>query len=395
MLRNIMSEHAKLSASGSERWILCPGSVAAEEGIPEKPNPYAEEGTLAHEVAATFLKDEIVINNITSEMLNNIINYSDYISAVEKDLKEYSLLIEQRVDFSHVVPDGFGTADCIIKSDDVLHVIDLKYGKGVPVYAENNTQLLLYAIGALNGFTNYMPSSIVMHIVQPRISNYSKWEITRPEYELDYWIEFLRKKALIALQPDAKRIPHKDACRWCRAKPTCPAIYNFIDHTIAPLKEKKALTDNELKLILDNSKLITDFLGSVEELVYDKIASGESFKGYKLVNGRQIRKFKTDSLEELENSLSESIYKKVPITLAEAEKIFSKEVINEITYKQQSKPILVPDSDKRAAITTLQFDNENKTDDMKAYQKKYRTKQKQIKAIKEKSEILTENSFRY
>lgn len=390
-----MDKHAKLSASGSERWILCPGSVAAEEGIPEKPNPYTEEGTLAHEVAATFLKDEIVINNITSEMLNNIINYSDYITAIEKDLKEYSLLIEQKVDFSHVVPDGFGTADCIIKSDDVLHVIDLKYGKGVPVYAENNTQLLLYAIGALNGFTNYMPSSIVMHIVQPRIGNYSKWEITKPEYELDYWIEFLRKKALAALQPDAKRIPHKDACRWCRAKPTCRAIYNFIDHTIAPLKEKKALTDNELKLILDNSKLITDFLSSVEELVYDKIASGESFKGYKLVNGRQVRKFKTDSLEELENSLGESIYKKVPITLAEAEKIFSKEVINEITYKQQSKPILVPDSDKRAAITTLQFDNENKTDDMKVYQKNYRTKQKQIKAVKGKPEILTENSFKY
>lgn len=388
-----MSKHAKLSASGSERWILCPGSVAAEEDIPEKPNPYAEEGTLAHEVAATFLKDEIVISNITNEMLNNIINYSDYISAIEKDLKEYSLLIEQRVDFSHVVPDGFGTADCIIKDNDVLHVIDLKYGKGVPVYAENNTQLLLYAIGALNGFTNYMPGSIVMHIVQPRISNYSKWTITR--YELDYWIEFLRSKALAALQPDAKRIPHKDACRWCKAKPTCPAIYNFIDHTIKPLKEKKTLSDEELKLVLDNSKLITDFLSSVEELVYDKIASGESFKGYKLVNGRQVRKFKTDSLEELESSLGESIYKKVPITLAEAEKIFGKDVINEITYKQEGKPILVPDSDKRVAITTLQFDNENKTDDIKAYQKKYRTKQKQIKAVKDKSEILTENSFKY
>jgi hypothetical protein len=373
-----MSDHAKLSASGSERWILCPGSVAAEDGIPEKPNPYAEEGTLAHEAAAKVLtsniyNDDVTTeeagdilnsifesfpNGITMEMTDNIYKYVGYIKKVALDNYNDNRFIEQKVDFSHVVPGGFGTADCIIKTNNALHVIDLKYGKGVPVYAENNTQLLLYAIGALNRFPQYSPSAIIMHIMQPRIGNYSEWSITRPE--LDEWAEFLKGKALDAMQPDAKRIPHKDACRWCKAKPTCPALYNFIDHSIMPLKEKTTLTEEETKLVLDNSKLITDFLSSVEQSVYDKLLIGESFKGYKLVNGRSQRKFKTDSIEELEKTLGKSIYRKVPITLAEAEKLFSKEIIAEITYKQEGKPILVTEDDKRPSINKLEFDDETK-----------------------------------
>jgi hypothetical protein len=401
-----MSEHAKLSASGSERWILCPGSVKAEDGIVEKPNPYAEEGTLAHEVAAKVLMSNVYDNDVSIEecasildnifesfpniiemdMTDNIQKYIGYIKNVALDNYNDNRYIEQRVDFSHIVPGGFGTADCIIKTNNVLHVIDLKYGKGVPVYAENNTQLLLYAIGALNRFPEYSPAAITMHIVQPRIGNYSEWSITRNE--LDEWVEFLRGKALEALKPDAKRIPHKDACRWCKAKPTCPALYNFIDHSIMPLKDKTMLTDEETKLVLDNTKLITDFLSSVEQSVYDRLMSGEPFKGYKLVNGRSMRKFKADSLE----FLGDAMYKKVPITLAEAEKLLSKDVINEITYKQESKPILTTEDDKRPSISNFEFDDETKIDTIKAYQKNYRNKKKQVTAV---VETLKEDSFKY
>ena len=400
-----MSEHARLSASGSERWILCPGSVKAEDGIVEKPNPYAEEGTLAHDVAAKVLmskvyaKDvlmeeaELILGDIfesfptviEKEMTEHIYNYIGYIMKVALNYYD-DRLIEQKVDFSNVVPGGFGTADCIIKTNNALHVIDLKYGKGLPVYAENNTQLLLYAIGALNKFPEYSPAAITMHIVQPRIGNYSEWSITRNE--LDEWIDFLRKKALEALNPDAKRIPHKDACRWCKAKPTCPALYNFIDHSIMPLKEKTTLTDEETKLVLDNTKLITDFLSSVEQSVYDRLMSGEPFKGYKLVNGRSVRKFKADSLE----FLGDAMYKKVPITLAEAEKLLSKDVINEITYKQESKPVLTTEDDKRPSISNFEFDDETKIDTIKAYQKNYRNKKKQVTAV---VETLKEDSFKY
>lgn len=121
---------------------------------------------------------------------------------------------------------------------------------------------------------------------------------------------------------------------------------------------KDKLTDDELKLILDNSKLITDFLSSVEQSVYDRLSAGGSFNGYKLVNGRSQRKFKTDSLKELEKAYGDAIYRKIPITLTEAEKLFSKQILDEITYKQESKPILVRDNDKRPSISKLKFDNE-------------------------------------
>ncbi len=341
-----MSKHAKLSASGSERWILCPGSVKAEEGIPEKHNSYAAEGTLAHEIAANILNGALweELEVAVPEMVLNVTKYVEYIKSIESE----TILIEQKVDFSHIVPDGFGTADCIIKNGNTIHVIDLKYGKGIPVYSENNTQLLLYAIGAVSIFQNYKPETIIMHIVQPRISNYSKWEITFSE--LLNWMAFLHEKALLALKPDAIRIPHQDACRWCKAKPTCPAIYDFINYNILPLKEKKVLTNDELKLILDNSNLITNFLASVVELVYEKLLTGEEINGYKLVEGRSVRKIRTDGLNESEKSLLNSLYKKVPMTLTEIEKMLGKDIVDKLTYKQSGKPILVNSTDKRKSI---------------------------------------------
>lgn len=239
-----MSEHAKLSASGSERWILCPGSVKAEEGLPEKLNPYAEEGTLAHEVAAKILNGYEIEDDIPSDMLDNVKKYIDYIEKYA--VGESVTYIEERVDFSYVAPGGFGTADCIISDEynGILHIIDLKYGKGVPVYAEDNTQLELYAIGALNKLwkSNVIPCpyiKVYLHIVQPRINNYSWVSLTIEE--LAARSQYLCSRALEALKPDAKRIPSEKACKWCKAKPTCPAIYEFIDHNILPLQTKNSL----------------------------------------------------------------------------------------------------------------------------------------------------------
>ena len=344
--------HAKLSASGAHRWTQCAGSVNAEEGLPNTTSIYAEEGTLAHHVASCMFDDTFhTLENIDSVMLDEVTKYVDYVNSYVKD----DVAIEVRVDFSHVVPQGFGTADCIIKDNSTLHVMDLKYGMGIPVYAEDNTQLLLYAIGALNSVKGFVPDNIIMHIVQPRINNYSQWEITYSE--LLKWMEFFRKKALAALDPNAIRTPSAEACKWCKAKPTCPAIYNFINYEVMPLKEKASLTDGELKLILDSSKLISDFLTSVENLVYDKILSGNNFDGYKLVSGKNYRKFKDISiLTKDQQSLLNSMSKMSLPTLAEIDKILTKEQVQEITYTQESKPSLVKDVDRRKSIT-FSFDN--------------------------------------
>lgn len=244
-----MSAHAKLSASGSSRWINCAGSVKAEEGLPDKPSVYAQEGIFAHEKASIMLNnhhlsigterlDEEMFYNSMSDvpykMIEHIDYYLNYINTeVIKDFNPSvtSMYIEKVVDYSNVAPEGFGTADCIVhdKSTNELRIVDLKYGKGVAVYPENNTQLLLYAIGAINTL-NINPSKITMDIVQPRSNFGGGWGITIGEL-VNKWIPFFTVKAKEALAPDAKRTPSAEACRWCKAKSTCGAFYGFVNET--------------------------------------------------------------------------------------------------------------------------------------------------------------------
>lgn len=363
-----MTKHAKLSASGSATWINCAGSVKAQEGLPNVTSTYSAEGILAHDVAAAILEGKFKrggkFKNLPSDMVENVSIYTDYINNIFTQLEETSgcspsVFIEAKVEYQQIAEGQFGTADCIIQGEDELHVIDLKYGQGVRVDAEDNTQLLLYAIGSLNflkgnSTIEYKPATISMHIVQPRINNYSKWTITFEE--LVKWTKFIHERALEALKPDAIRTPNEKACMWCKAKPTCPAIYKFVNEEIMILKEKTNLDDNELKLILDNSKLILGFLKSVGDNVYDRLSSGATLDGYKLVDGRSYRKFKSELTEDQERLLM-SISKLTPPTLAEAEKVFGVEIVNELTYKQTGKPSLVKSSDKRESINTFDFED--------------------------------------
>ena len=365
-------KHAKLSASGSSKWLNCPGSVEAESKIPNKQSVYAEEGTLAHELADICLKKQLEAKKyigydvlyapeksgiITEEMAKFVQEYIDYVLAHET--KNSQLYTEDRVDFSNIVPDGFGTMDAAILdyNTGICHIFDLKYGQGVPVDAVENTQAQLYALGFYNELKCLdIIKSFKIHIVQPRIFNYSSWEITLDD--LVKFGEYASKKANEALAPNAPRTPGEKQCKWCNAKATCPALKKHTEETILKSFDDlnkdimfNELNDEQLKLILDNKNLIEDFLKSVEQYIYDRVLNGEKFEGYKLVEGRSNRKWVDDAEEILKNKLGEDAYEKKLIGITAAGKKLKKDEVEELTYKPEGKLQLVLASDKRKEVT--------------------------------------------
>ena len=350
-----MQNYPKLSASGSQRWILCGGSRKAEEGLPDIKTKYADEGILAHEIAAALLSKEDISNyDITSEMLENVELYVEYVdNLVDKTIYYPSIYIEQKADFSHVVPYNTGTADAIIISVNTLHIIDFKYGMD-QVSAYENSQLLLYAIGIYNGLKNKdIIKEIVLHIVQPRINNYDKWSLSIGQ--LSYWEGYIKAKAEIALNDNAPRIPSENACKWCKAKTTCPALYDFTKDVIDSSKQE--IDDYKIKIIMDNSKMIENYIISLRNKIFDKLSSGFNFPGYKLVEGRNIRKINLENENKLFELLGEKAYSKSLIKVTELEKIVDKETLNSFIRMSKSRPLLVSENDKRKAIDKFDFES--------------------------------------
>jgi hypothetical protein len=358
-----MTEHAKLSASGAHRWLSCPGSIKAEENIPRESNKYADEGAKAHEIAANEL-NKIFNKDVATSGIKHTIPYEmekaidDYVKYV-KDLNDDCLyrltyfgsyqrvFIEQKVDFSNIVPEGFGTADCIIVDREELHVIDFKYGFN-HVYAQDNMQLLLYAIGTINTVDIIMGiEKITLHIVQPRANNFSTWEITIEE--LYSYYKYIEYKALEALKDDAPRIPSEEACKWCKARFTCYALKNTTKK-VNSLIDKQDLTNNDIRYILDNAGLVRGFLSSIEDKIYEQINNGIKFDGYKLVEGRSVRKLKDGVEEKIVELLGEKAYNKSIINITELDKLLTKDEVKSLVYLSKSKPKLVKESDKRNSI---------------------------------------------
>ena len=358
--------HAKLSASGSARWMNCPGSVAAEEPYPQKPSSvFALEGTRAHEVAEKcfrkncdaekFIGEIIEGEEIDQDMTYYVQQYVDYVRSFETD--DCEMLIEERLDFSHLVPGGFGTGDNIIilPKEKTVHIFDLKYGKGVEVHAFENTQAQLYASGVLNefGFLHDI-EKIHIHIVQPRLRNYDEWSISREDL-----LEFGKvasEKAQLALSPGAPRVPGNKQCQWCAAKGDCNVLATFMEEVITATFDDlddmstDVLSDERKKQILDNKKLISDFVGAVEATVFAQLEEGKPFKGYKLVEGRSVRQYLDGAEEVLQKELGDDAYSKKLIGITAAEKKLGKPRMNELTHKPVGKPTLAPEADKRKPI---------------------------------------------
>lgn len=383
-----MTAHAKLSASGAHRWMACPPSVALEENYPDSGSVFAAEGTLAHEVAELKLRayaiepmskaafnsryKELKKHELwQSEMDEHTERYLDYIKGV---ILSYSVqpfvAAEKKVDFSKYVPGGFGTADCLVLAGNVLHVIDFKYGKGVEVSAVDNPQMMLYALGALNAYALLYKFDIVkMAIVQPRINNISEFELTADE--LISWGEnVVAPKAKLAADGLGEYCPGEH-CRFCRAKAECKARAEKCMELLPAAQQwdadtKKAVTKvaglyemSELSEYLKAGKLLKAWYEDIQEHALSLCLNGNVVPGFKAVEGRGSRAFTDQDAafgKLMENGVDKAmLYEYVPLTLAQAEKVVGKkrfgELMADFIMTRPGKPTLVPESDRRKAIT--------------------------------------------
>lgn len=370
--------HAKLSASGASRWATCPGSVQMEEGIPDKESIYAQEGTLAHELSELKLKHYLDSKGFGKRKLNAAVkkikedelyqaemdgftdNYVDFIKekALSFPSKPY-IEIEKRVDFSSWVPGGFGTCDCILIHGTTLSIIDLKYGKGVPVSAEKNEQLILYALGAYNAFSLiYDIKKIEMNIVQPRLNNYSSWEVDLTELLL--WGDYFNVQSSKALSGTGELVPSAKACKFCKARDICSVR---AENNLS-LESEIHLNPNEIprdKLFeyISRGEDIAKWVNDLKAYALNLCLSGEDVKGLKAVAGRTSRSWtnQDEALKKLiDGGIDEAIiFDKVPLTLAKLEKALGKEQFNnlvgDMVVTSTGKPTLVFENDKRPAIT--------------------------------------------
>lgn len=374
-----MIQHAKLSASGSSRWLNCPGSVKAEDDLnlpKEESSVFAQEGTLAHEVADLCLKNrrdakwyvgkKVLGTEIELDMADYVQEYLDYVLSHEN--KTSVLYTEERVDFSNVVPEGFGTMDAAVLdlTDGTCHIFDLKYGKGVRVDAFENTQGQMYALGLLNelGFMNDI-KQFRIHICQPRLNHFTHWDITVTD--LIKFGEFVAERAELALTQSAPRVPGDKQCQWCKAKSDCKALFNFTQEIISNEFEDldgseeieiMTITDDQKRAIIDNKGLIEAFMKAVFASAQDTLMSGGTFPGYKLVHGRANRKWTDDAEERLVEKIGDDAYKKSLIGLGAAEKLAGKDFVKDICYKPEPPITMAKASDKRKPVSLSKVDDE-------------------------------------
>ena len=364
-----MSAHALLSASSSHRWLHCTPSARIEEQFENTSSVFAAEGTAAHELSEHKLrlflgqKSKRPISQFDSDELEYYTDsYVDYaaelITDTSKKCKDPIILLEQRLDYSCYVPEGFGTGDLVIIADGTLDIVDLKYGKGVAVSAVDNPQMKLYALGALSLFdTLYDIQTVRMVICQPRLEVISTYELNADE--LTAWAEVeLRPKAQLAINGEGDYLPGEH-CRFCRARHTCRARAE--EHLVLArydFKLPSLLTDEEIAEVLSLADRLSVWASDIYAYATDlAIREGKEWQGYKLVAGRSNRKYISESevVKTVVAAGYTDIYKQSLIGISDMEKLLGKKLFKELlsglVEKPEGKPTLVPVSDKRQPIT--------------------------------------------
>ncbi len=374
-----MTAHALLSASGAARWMHCTGSPKLERDFPDTTSAYAKEGTLAHAICELKLRKFAVepmgkatytrrLSKLKKEpeYQKEMDGYTDdYLDRVKAIILAYPhkphVACEQRVDFSNWVPGGFGTADCIVVGDDTLHIVDFKYGKGVEVDAHDNPQMRLYALGAAELYKMlWQIRTVRMTIIQPRLSNYSTDEL--PYQDLLDWADKVVKPAAQEASGEQGRFEPGDWCRFCRAKQQCKARAEYFA-TMAKDAEThpdpRLMTPEDLGRYLKAAKLLKAWAEDMQEYGLTLCLDGQEVPGWKAVEGRGSRAF-TDQEAAfkvlMDHGTDEAmLYNRVPLTLAQAEKVVGKKefaaLVGDYIDKKPGKPTLVPAADKRPAIT--------------------------------------------
>lgn len=398
------SAHARNSASSSARWLNCTGSInfiekLLDEGkIDEKQDTiYTLAGRAGHKVAEELLlhgpdgaqagmfylhdTDELAVElpdntigftPITESMIQDALGYVDHINELRYNGTEHYLGVEQKLDIGEWIDGGFGTVDCVIVVDDVIHIVDYKTG-ALKVGVQDNSQLMIYALGALSIMNLlFVINKVVLHVYQPTMDD----PASSAEYaveELYEWGEYLRMKAAETYEPDAPLTPGEAQCRWCEAKAHCPAIaeqslrtafnefsgFQQVPDRCIPVE---SLTDNDVGYLLDQLPLVEMWIKAIRERAFNTLsASGNTgVPGWKLVPGRSIRRWADDTAEEKAEQLlrkhgfdDSAIYKRSMVSPAQAEKLLGKtnrDALKGLIEKPQGKPTLAPVNDPRAPI---------------------------------------------
>ncbi len=361
--------HAKLSASSAARWLACPPSVHLTEGMKEKTSEYAKEGTAAHSIAEQKLRKylnksrkKIICEDKDMDAYTD--DYRDYVIERYNQAKSVDpkaeLFIEERLDYSEWAPEGSGTGDAVIIADDTCHIIDFKYGEGVPVSAIGNPQCRLYALGAISTYNLvYNFDKVKVHIFQPRTNNISTEELTVDE--LLVWGETIVKPAAeLAYRGEGAYNPGEKQCRWCLAQDTCKARAKKNLGVFINNEEGTALMSLEdIAQILPAIKEMKAWCKDIEDYALNQMLDGKQIRGYKLVESRANRVITDEdglSIELHEKGYEDNQIKRLK-PLTELEKLVGKKDFTIISAgyvdKPKGKPTIAPISDARAPYETI------------------------------------------
>ena len=369
-----MANHALLSASSSHRWLHCPPSARLSEGYEDKGSDFAAEGTDAHSLcehklkAALGMETQDPTENLTwynAEMEDCANGYAAYVmellAAARETTADPVVLVEQRLDYSEYVKEGFGTGDCLIIADGTLNIIDYKHGRGVEVSAIDNPQMKLYALGALGLFDSiYDIDTVTMTIYQPRLSNISVFTISSDE--LLEWAETVLRPTAELAYDGGGEYHCGEWCQFCKAKADCRERANAnmalarYDFAQPPL-----LTDEEVEDILGRVDDLVSWANDIKDYALQAAVSGKKWTGWKVVEGRSNRKYTDEKLVAAAViAAGHDPYEQKLLGITEMQKTLGKakfdEILGGFIVKPQGKPTLVPESDKRPAMNNAKND---------------------------------------
>ena len=369
-----MANHALLSASSSHRWLHCPPSARLSEGYEDKGSDFAAEGTDAHSLcehklkAALGMETQNPTENLTwynAEMEDCANGYAAYVmellAAARETTADPVVLVEQRLDYSEYVKEGFGTGDCLIIADGTLNIIDYKHGRGVEVSAIDNPQMKLYALGALGLFDSiYDIDTVTMTIYQPRLSNISVFTISSDE--LLEWAETVLRPTAELAYDGGGEYHCGQWCQFCKAKADCRERANAnmalarYDFAQPPL-----LTDEEVEDILGRVDDLVSWANDIKDYALQAAVSGKKWAGWKVVEGRSNRKYTDEKLVAAAViAAGHDPYEQKLLGITEMQKTLGKakfdEILGGFIVKPQGKPTLVPENDKRPAMNNAKND---------------------------------------
>lgn len=372
-----MTNHAVLSASASHRWLNCPPSVRLTERIPDNGSIYAAEGSEAHELCEFKLRQllgmeahnpldtPIGLQYYDGTMEDAATGYAAFVlellEEIRKTCSDPIVMVEQKLDYSRWVKDGYGTGDAVIVADGTLHVVDFKYGTGVPVSAEGNSQMRLYALGALDMFGElYDIDTVVMTIYQPRLSNISMDTISKTDL-LDWAENTLRPLADQAYKGEGD-LNAGSWCRFCKLRSTCrkraEANLAVAQHDF---KLPPTLSDEEIAVILDKLDDLIGWASDIKEYALNAALLGKHFDGWKLVEGRSNRRYTDEAaVAQIVSETGRDPYEHKLLGITAMEKLLGKKqfatLLSNLVERPQGKPVLVPASDKRPEMTNAKND---------------------------------------